>query len=227
MRRRVRRAVLTAGLLLAAVACGGGDTGTGSLKGTHVIGDSPDDHTRALNARGEIPKNALDSGDIRGIRMEADGTRLQVRIAIGAPPLDRLPADTKRGPAWFIQLWATDKAHGEPAYFIAIAREGQAKAAGDSVQGWRLSVCPGTQVCTEPTPGTRLVIKGTEVRAEIPFDKLDQLRKPFSWVALSYWNDSDDPVRAWSDWVPDAARPTPGQSSYPPPESRAVFPPKS
>ncbi|MGH2830986.1 MAG: hypothetical protein ACRDJM_10935 [Actinomycetota bacterium] len=221
-----RRAAALGALALAIAGCGGGDSGAASLKGSHVIGDGVDDHERALNARGELPKNPIDSGDIRGIRIEADGTRLQVRFAIGAPPLDRLPAGEKRGPSWFLQLWSTDKAKGEPAYFVAIARQGAAKAVGDAVQGWRLSVCPGTQVCTQPTPGTRLVIKGTEVRAEIPLDRLEKLRNPFSWVALSYWNDSDDPVRAWSDWVPDAARPTPGQTDYPPAGARAVFPPK-
>lgn len=215
-------------LMLTMVACGGsGGTPDPAkpLEGSHLIADGAGDTKQVINALGKTPENPLGAGDILGVRMDADKEKLRVRIAIGQFPLDRLLPDEKMGPAYFLQLWPSPKAKGAPTYTIAIVRDGTPKRTGDRAEGWRLSVCKGQDACDKPAGGADLAIVGKEVRANVPLSLMADLGNPFSWAALSYWNDTLDPLKAWSDWVPDNARPTGGPTSYSEPETRAVFPP--
>lgn len=223
----MKRIILVA-LTLMLAACGGDDgkpEAVRPLSGSHLIADGAADTKQAVNALGKTPENPLGAGDILGVRMDADKETLRVRIAIGQFPLDRLPPDEKMGPAYFLQLWPSPKAKGAPMYFIAIVRDGTPKRTGDRAEGWRLSVCKGQDACDMPASGAELAIVGKEVRADVPLTLLDGIGNPFSWAALSYWNDTLDPLKAWSDWVPDNARPTGGPTSYSDPDTRAVFPP--
>ncbi len=220
MTRPAVRLVVVA--LAFAAACGGGNT---AVKGAHLVTDAAGDHAAAVNGLGKTPVKPLASGDIAGVRLDAKGTTLTIRIAIEGSPMAGLPKDPKQGPAWFLQAWADPKSAKGPSYFVVIVRDGPAKETAGAVTGWRLSVCAGQDVCTKPVPGGKLTMTAREVRASVPLKQLPLLKKKFGWVALSYWNDTLDPLRAWSDWVPDNARPVGGPDAVPPPESRYVFPP--
>lgn len=219
---RVRRAL--AGLVVALAACGSDGAGP-PLRGSHLAVDAPGDHAEALNANGDKPQAPLDAGDIVGIRFDAGADALGIRIAIAGSPLDRLPADERQGPAWFVQLWQSATTPGAPTYFVAIVRDGEPAERQGAIHGWRLSVCAGTTVCEEPAEGATLTITGKEVNAAIPMRLLGLLDSPFSWAAFSYWNDSTEALAAWTDWVPNAARPPSGSTGFSPPETRGIFPP--
>lgn len=224
----MRAPIAALAMSLALVACGGDepDSIKGPIEGAQLVVDVKGDHANALNADGIKPKNPPAAADITGVRLDASGDSLVIRIAIGGSPLGSdVSPDPMQGPSWFVQLFADTKAK-QPAYFIAIVREGEIKATGDTIQGWRLSVCPGTQVCDEPAEGAELRVQSAQVHADIPMALLDDLRTPFTWAALSYWNETQDPVQAHSDWAPEAARPSPGATTYSEPDTRATFPPE-
>ena len=223
----MRAQVAAVALALALGSCGGGGTKStdAPLEGAQLVVDVKGDHANALNADGVKPKNPPAAADITGVRLDADTDSLTVRIAIGGSPMTNLAADSMQGPAWFAQIWA-DAISATPAYFIAIVRDGEAKEEGGTITGWRLSVCPGVDVCETPAEGATLKITASEVRADIPLTLLSNLKNPFTWAMLSYWNETQDPVQAHSDWVPEAARPGPGATTYSAPETRATFPPQ-
>lgn len=226
MRARVA-VIVTLALALALAACGGDDPKSTdkALSGAQLIVDVKGDHANALNADGVKPKNPPASADITGVRFDADTDSLSIRIAIGGSPMGAAQTDAMQGPAWFAQLFPDLKA-ATPAYFVAIVREGEMKETGGKITGWRLSVCPGVEVCTEPAEGATLAITAGEVRADIPIGLLPKLKNPFTWAMQSYWNETQDPVQAHSDWVPEAARPAPGATTYSKPDTRATFPPE-
>lgn len=215
----------TAAIVLLAACGGDAKKNPGALKGAALVVDPQGDIAKIKNADGVTPKAPIAAADITGVRMDADGTSLTLRIAIGGSPMKDLPNDPLQGPAWFAQLFADTKV-ASPAYFVAIVRDGEAQKDAGVITGWRLSVCPGTTVCEEPAQGAILSISDGEVRAKIPLTLLDKLSNPFSWTVLSYWNETQDPVQAFSDWVPESARPAPGAETFSAPKTRAVFPPE-
>ncbi|HVL89781.1 MAG TPA: hypothetical protein VM841_06050 [Actinomycetota bacterium] len=224
MRAQVAAPALVLALGLA--ACGGDASTNDPLSGAQLVVDVKGDHAKALNADGVEPKNPPDAADVTGVRLDASEDSLSIRIAIAGSPYESASiTDPLQGPAWFMQLFADTKA-ASPAYFVAIVREGEPSRAGEQIKGWRLSVCPGTEVCNEPAEGATLKITESEVRADIPLTLLSKLKNPFTWAMQSYWNETQDPVQAHSDWVPEAARPSPGATTYSEPDTRATFPPE-
>lgn len=222
MARRLQIWSLITLLTLVAAACGKSEPAT--LKGSSVVVDEKGDTVDVVNAKGKKPTSPLLSADIEGVRLDADGSRLDIRLIAGESPLYHLPKDPKEGPAWFMNIWTSPKSPDAPAYIVAIVRDGPAREENGQVLGWRLSVCKGTDVCDKPAASAILEITGTRIHATVPLSLLKGSGASIAWTMQSYWNDKVDPLTAWSDWVPNAARPAPGSTSYPDPATRAIFP---
>ncbi|MHB8511739.1 MAG: hypothetical protein ACYDCC_06115 [Actinomycetota bacterium] len=227
MRSEMKRTLIV--LLLAFAACSKSPPMNASvipsLKGSLVVANQTGTLKDAMNAMGQKPVHPLASAEILGVRIDADGRTMIVHVQLGGSPLTNLPDQDKEGPDWFMHVWRDTVAKGAPAYIIAITRTGKPRLSSNKqILGWSLSICPGNGPCSNAPTGATLQMVGSQILFKVPLDALKGLANKISWAMQSFWTDVPDPRLAWSDWVPQAARPAPGATTYPAPEKRAQFP---